>query len=126
MSSSAVKKEIASLKMIPLMTAIAGIVILLVLQAFSKDPAMIYGCLLGTILVIVNFLFLTKIVVKFLDENYKRKSILGVVLLFKLLFIVGILYYSFKVLHLDVMGFALGYLSLFPAILFYQLKGQQT
>lgn len=118
--------DTATVRMIPIVTAVTGAVTLLILLIFFREANLIYGFLVGLALVIINFLVLTKIVAKFVDQNYKRKSFLGLLFFLKLLLILGILFLAFKVFHLSVLGFALGFGCLIPSILIGQLKGQES
>lgn len=71
-----------------------------------------------------NFVFLTKVVVKILDENYKRKPLLGILFLLKFLAVIGVMVSAFGVLGASPVGFVLGYLVLVPVILFWQFFGR--
>lgn len=115
-----------NLKSIPMIAGVLGLVTLLLLLIFYPIPVFIYGFGVGLGLALTNFIFLTKAIVKFVDQNYKRKSLLALLFFTKFLIIVGILYLTFKVFKWDVMGFALGFFCLMPAILLHQLMNKSS
>lgn len=94
-----------------------AIVSLLISLIISRDWADAAGIFLGATLAILNFIFLTKIVVKFFDSGYKRKPILPLLFLLKLLLVAAILALSFWVLKLRILSFAWGYFSLVLAMI---------
>lgn len=105
------------LKAIP--WVIAGICALISLISFVyfKDFFFFAGVVLGGILAVANFVFLSKIVVKMLNENYKHKTRLLTLFVIKLLFIALVAVVAFKILKVPAVSFALGYLSLVPAVM---------
>lgn len=108
------------IRLILVATLWTGSFISLISYAFLQDPNFSVAVVAGLILVLVNFLFLTKIVVKLLDQNYKRKAFLAALFLFKVLFVIGFVIGALMVLKLNVVGFVLGYGSMVPVIVFSQ------
>lgn len=108
------------LKSIPLTLAVLGLFSTGVSLIFFPSFQVVGGVLLGFFLVITNFVFLTKIVAKLLDENYKGKPFLGLMFLVKLMFIGGVIYLAFWILKVNLIAFVLGYLSLLPVVLIQQ------
>jgi len=80
------------------------------------------GIALGCFLATANFIFLTKIVVKLLNQHYTHKTFLILLIFAKLFLIVGVLVLAFKTLKVNVLSFGLGYLSFMPAVLIYQFS----
>ena len=101
-------------------TAAVGMSMSLILFVFFNDIQKSQAVLAGLILVLANFWFLTKIVVKLLDQKYERKAFLGLLFVLKFLFVMGFVVMAFKVLKLNVIGFVLGYGSLIPVIVLTQ------
>ncbi len=108
------------IRMILLTTMWFGSFISLISYVFLKDANFSAAVIAGLVLVLVNFLFLTKIVVKLLDQNYKRKAFLAALFLFKVLFVIGFVIGSLTIMDLNVVGFVLGYGSMVPVIVFSQ------
>lgn len=109
-----------------LFTSWFGCAIALISYVILKDAAFCQAVLAGLILVLTNFWFITKIVVKLLDQHYTRKAFLGVLFALKLLFVIGFVLVSFQILRLDVIGFVMGYGALVPVAVFSQLFGAKS
>ena len=84
---------------------------------YTKDLAVAAGVLLGAVLALINLFLLTKIVVKMLDQGYKRKVVPVVLLIIKVGLMAGVFLLAFKVYKVAAWTFALGYLSLPVGIL---------
>lgn len=109
-----------------MLTSWFGCAIALISYVFLRDAAFCQAVLAGLILVLTNFWFLTKIVVKLLDQHYTRKAFLGVLFALKLLFVIGFVLVSFQVLKLNVVAFVLGYGALVPVAVVSQLFGTKS
>lgn len=88
---------------------------------FLKSPEIYWGVFLGFILVIANFVFLTKTVAKLFDEHYKSKPLLALLFFLKLCFVGGVAFLAFWVLKVNFIAFLLAYMSLVPVVVFGQL-----
>lgn len=110
------------LKAVPAYTVGVGCTISMILFIIYQKEALSLGAVMGTVFAVANFIFLTKIVVKLLDQNYKRKSILALLFAGKLMFIIGFLLFAFWMVKVDAVGFILGYGSLIPVVLIQQLR----
>ncbi|EKD51463.1 MAG: hypothetical protein ACD_62C00247G0005 [uncultured bacterium] len=110
-----------SLKKLLYTILITGMCILLLSLIVTRSLPFCLGVLLGLTLVTANFIFLIKIVVKILDRRYTRAGFVVLLLLFKLGFIACVLFLAFRVWHVGVLPFGLGYLSFMPAVLWHSL-----
>lgn len=98
-----------NLNLISVITILLGLLAIIFVQYFFKKPTLVGGVVLGNLLGLVSFLFLTKMIVKILDKNYTRKALMGVLLAVKFVGLIVIIGIGYKVLKIDVVGFALGY-----------------
>lgn len=89
--------------------------------AVWRDPLIVLGIMMGAVLGLSNYIFLTKIVVKILDENYKRKAFVVLYFLAKIALIFGLLWLGFWVFHLNFLAFVAGYSCLMLGILLAQV-----
>lgn len=112
----------AALKQIPITTIIIGVCAFVGTAIWFPQKDNLLGVVFGLILALANFIFLTKIVVKLLNQNYSGSSNLVVLISLKLLFMAGMLYLGFQLLQVNALAFALGYLSLIVAALIHQVK----
>ncbi|OVE80847.1 hypothetical protein BVY03_05325 [bacterium K02(2017)] len=107
------------------------LIICTVLTALSLLISFVYfnslpfytGLLAGSILGMANLVFITKIVVKMVDPNYKSKPNIALIFIIKLAFIGIILGLAFGYFQSDKMAFAAGYLCLIVSITLSQAMG---
>lgn len=109
------------LKHIPFTLSLLGLISFGISVIFFKTPTIYLGVLLGFILVIANFVFLTKIIAKLLDEHYKGKPFLALLFFLKLCFVGGVVFLAFWVFQVHFIAFLVGYMSLVPVVVFAQL-----
>jgi len=107
----------AKLTIIPYLTAGFAVIAMIVFFLVMRDPFGSLGVFLGAFLAVLNFVFLTKMIVKFFDESYKRKSKLVLFFVLKMAVLVGVLLFAFLVLKVSVQSFAWGYMCLVAAML---------
>jgi|APSaa5957512493_1039668.scaffolds.fasta_scaffold195579_1 hypothetical protein len=98
-----------------------GILSLMISLVYFPDPTIVIGLSLGFILVTTNFVFITKIVAKILDQNYQSKLKIAVLFLLKLLFIAVVLWLAFGALKVNLIAFSIGYLCLVPVVVVVQI-----
>jgi len=104
------------IKIIVLMTVVFGALSILISLFYFKSLGIALGVLFGLTLGLSNFIFLTKIVVKMLSQNYKQKPLIALFFLLKILFIIGLVGVSFWHFKVDKMAFVVGYLCLIISI----------
>lgn len=109
------------LKMTLVATSLLGALMMLISFMYYKSTPILLGVFFGCVLGIANFVFLIKIVVKLLDQNYKRKLIIALFFLFKLVFIAIILGVSFWYFSVHKVAFVMGYLCLIISITVVQV-----
>lgn len=100
---------------------ILGVISFGISLIFLKSPEIYWGIFLGFILVIANFVFLTKTVAKLFDEHYKGKPLLALLFFLKLCFVGGVIFVAFWVIKVDFIAFLLAYMSVVPVVVFGQL-----
>lgn len=121
------------LKQIIVVTLVTGAFVFMVMSRFYPGKGHFTGMILGLVLALANYTFLTKIVVKILKQDYTpgaklaeaklaRTKLVGLFVL-KMAFMVGLVYGAFWVIQVDVLAFVLGYMNIIPGLLFQQFFG---
>ncbi len=95
-----------------------GIAISLFCLFYLNNPKMAWGAGLGAVLAVSNYVFLTKIVVKILNKDYKGTSAIFGLFLTKIAVIVVTFFLAFWLVKVDVIGFVLGFGALIPVLIF--------
>lgn len=116
------------LKQIIAITLLSGAFVFMVMSRFYPGKGHFTGMILGLVLALANYTFLTKIVVKILKQDYTPEAklagtkLVGLFVL-KMAFMVGLVYGAFWVIQVDVLAFVLGYMNIIPGLLFQQFFG---
>lgn len=121
------------LKQIIVVTLVSGAFVFMGMSRFYPGEGHFTGMILGLVLALANYTFLTKIVVKILKQDYTpgaklaeaklaRTKLVGLFVL-KMAFMVGLVYGAFWVIQVDVLAFVLGYMNIIPGLLFQQFFG---
>lgn len=116
------------LKQITAFTLVVGVFMFMLLGRFYPGEGHFIGMILGLVLALTNYAFLTKIVVKVLKQDYTpRAKLAGAKLaglfVLKMAFIAALVYFAFWVIQVDVLAFVLGYMNIIPGLLFQQFFG---
>ena len=106
-------------KLLPLLITVLAGLTLIVASQIRNDQAFLRGIFLGYVMCLSNILFLLKILVKIFDQNYKRTSIIVLLFTLKMALIAVLFYLAFWVVHVNSMGFVLGYASMIPAVFIF-------
>lgn len=104
-------------KIIPIAVLSLGMGLFLICLVYLRNFELAWGVFLGNILAAANYVFLTKIVVKMLNKDYKGPAVLVGLFLAKLVLIAAVLTLAFWVVKVDVVGFVLGFGALIPVVL---------
>lgn len=116
------------LKQIIIVTLVMGALMLMIMGRFYPGQGHFTGMVLGLVLALANYAFLTKIVVKVLKQDYipgaklAGTKLVGLFVL-KMAFIAVLVYFAFWVVQVDVLAFVLGYMNIIPGLLFQQFFG---
>lgn len=114
-------------------TLVVGAFMLMIMSRFYPGEGHFTGMILGLVLALANYIFLTKIVVKILKQDYTPGAklaeaklagtkLVGLFVL-KMAFMAGLVYFAFWVIQVDVLAFVLGYMNIIPGLLFQQFFG---
>ena len=92
-------------------TLILGACLLAIFIYFKPQVAVYAGGTLGLLLAVINFVFMVRILEGLLKPK-ARKGPLVLLLILKLIFLIAVVVLAFWVFKVDVIAFAMGYLSL--------------
>lgn len=104
-------------KQIIVLSVVLQALIVGVVGFYFRDSSVVFGLILGHVIGLANFIFLTKVVVKLVENQYKGKTSVVAWFVVKVVFLFVSFWLAFWVLKTHVLAFTVGYFILVLAII---------